>query len=179
MKDIKRKPRKRQPKSDYATLADARRNRRDFLRLLGKGLLAIPVAGLANACGVGRKETADVTGEDYQLGGDDISVDAHSEPDYELAGGAPFEPDVRSEPDFELAGDEELIDVYTEPDYELAGGIEAPEEEPEVIDQPDIKEQDWGLDGIIDDPDLDIKPEPEDVQDDDYWLSGGIGEPVE
>ncbi len=139
MNDIKRKPRKRQPKSDYATLADARRNRRDFLRLLGKGLLAIPVAGLANACGVGRKEEAD---EVYAVTGDLVGDDTYSEPEYELAGGARFEPDEYSEPDYELAGDEDLVDVYTEPDYELAGGLEAPEEEPEVLDQSDIKEED-------------------------------------
>ena len=192
MSDIKRKPRKRQPKSDYATLADARRNRRDFLRLLGKGLMAIPVAGLASACGVGREQEKPDWGVAGGLQAPDVhsNPDSFQEPDYELAGGAPFEPDEYSEPDYELAGDEELVDVYTEPDYELAGGLEAPEEEPEVLDQPDIKEEDWGLDGIIDDPDLepkDVQEEPEDVQDEpedvqeeeDYWLSGRIGEPIE
>jgi hypothetical protein len=182
---MERKPRKKtRENANYPTHDNAKSARRQFLKILGKSLLAIPAASLANACGVGRKEEADIAGEDYSVSG--VVEDTHSEPDYELAGGAPFEPDEHSEPDYELAGDEELVDVYTEPDYELAGGLEAPEEEPEVLDQPDIKEEDWGLDGIIDDPDFDIKPEPEDVQDepedvqeDDYWLSGGIGEPIE
>ncbi len=183
MSDIKRKPRKGQPKSDYATYADARRNRRDFLRLLGRGLMALPVAGLASACGVGRESE-----ENFELSGK-VSADIHNnpdliqEPDYELAGGAPFDPDQYGQPEetFEVPGDLEWEkDTYSEPDYELAGGLEAPEEEPEVLDQPDIKEEDWGLDGIIDSPELDVKPEPEDVQEEeDYWLSGGIGEPVE
>jgi hypothetical protein len=38
-----------------------------------------------------------------------------------------------------------------------------------------VKEPDWGLAGIIDEPDL--QPHQEDIQEEDYTLSGGIGEP--
>lgn len=182
MTDIKRKPRKRRPKSDYATYADARRNRRDFLRLLGKGLMMIPAAGLANACGVGRKQE----GEDWGVaGGLEVpevrsSPDAIQEPDYELAGGAPFDPDQYSQPEeiYTVPGDLEWEqDTSPEPEFISPGGPAEIDAKPEVLDQPDIKEEDWGLDGIIDDPD--IHPEPEDVQEEDYWLAGGIGEPVD
>lgn len=179
MTDIKRRPRKQKPDTGYATHADARRNRREFLRLLGRGLMMIPAAGLANACGIGReKETP------YELSGDlappdtITNPDAITEPDYELAGGAPFDPDQYAEPDFQIAGDDVPVDLYHEPDFVSPGGPIEIDIKPELQDQPDIKEEDWGLDGIIDSPE-DIKPEPEDVQEEDYALSGGIGEPIE
>jgi len=51
----------RRTAANYPTHDDARRNRRDFLKLLARGMLAVPIAGLAG-CGVGREQQ-------WELGG--------------------------------------------------------------------------------------------------------------
>jgi hypothetical protein len=174
MTDIKRQPRRRQPTSEYATLAEARRNRRDFLRLLGRGLVAVPLASIAAACGVGKEQHYELNG--VQRVPEDAleetrGPDAVASPDYELAGGAPFEPqpDVIGEPDYQIAGDEMAVDLHEQADFVSPGGPA------EIDEQPDVKEPDWGLAGIIDEPDL--QSHQEDIQEEDYTLSGGIGEP--
>lgn len=51
---MKRKPVKTR-KATYATYDDARKNRREFLRLILRGALAVPFVGLAG-CGIGREK---------------------------------------------------------------------------------------------------------------------------
>ncbi len=167
---MQRKPRRpaARRQADYPTAEIARSNRRDFLRLLGRGLLAVPVAGLANACGIGREkeewgppgdqappdiEGQDLAAEDYTLGG--IMEDIEYPPRIDAGGIAPM--DIEEEDFPPLAGDMPPPDIKPQKDVEddtfppLPG--EAPFE-PDVVTgevkehdtKPDTGEE-WPVDG--------------------------------
>jgi hypothetical protein len=158
--ELKRKRANKKTAASYPTYTTARSKRRDFLKLLGKGLLAIPLAGVVNACGVGREmEDEDV----WQTAGvappPDQSGDVVEE-DWVSPGGVGL--DIKDN-DYQLGGvapqDIEQIDI---------GGI-APA---------DIEEEFPPLMGDMPAPDVISKPDTctTDVEDD-YGIPGGIGEP--
>ncbi len=178
-----RKPRRKtRGESSYPTHDNAKSARRQFLKILGKGLLAIPAAGLANACGIGREEhwqtsgdleppdwlepDPDIIEEDlYSLGGVAVEDIDYPDPDieeFDLGGVAP-PPDIKEEDFPPLAGDEPIPDLIQQPDNN-PGDIqeedfpplpgEAPFE-PDIVEQEVKKEPDveeWPLDGDMEIP---------------------------
>ncbi len=173
MTDKTRKPRKRSDQATYGTYDDARRNRRDFLRLLARGLLAVPAAGILKGCGVGREKQfetggvmevpTDADAEDFRLGGSDGGEPEH---DWNISGGAPYDPDLDSPPD---------KDVHVDPDFVSPGGPM------EIEEGPDVQEEDWQLGGIAPAPDaIELQPDAgatkKDVEED-FVLMGDYEEP--
>ena len=179
---MERKPRRKtREEANYPTHDNARNNRRQFLKILGRGLLAIPAAGLANACGIGREaqfespggmeapdwwETdPDVRDEDlYQLGGvapEDIDYQHPDVEEFDVGGVSP-PPDIEEEfPP--LAGDAPPPDLIPQPEIKhediqeedfppLPG--EAPFE-PDIV-EPDVKKEvdaeEWPVDGDMEIP---------------------------
>ncbi len=179
---MERKPRRKtRGEASYPTHDNARSNRRQFLRFLGKGLLAIPAAGLVNACGVGKErefenpgglrepdwlETEpDVVDEDlYRLGGvapEDIDYRVPDVEEFDVGGVAP-PPDIEEEfPP--LAGDAPPPDLIQQPDtsHEDIQEEDFPPLPGEAPFEPDIVEQDvkkevdaeeWPVDGDMEIP---------------------------
>jgi hypothetical protein len=127
-------------KASYPTHEEAKSDRRSFLSLLGRGLVAAPLLGMAGCEFAGKKKGpadagADVLGEpDYTLGGvapDGIGVEPDtgpdSGPDWNLSGGAPMDPDLRTPPD---------------EDYQVAGDLGSEVQAPDLKPQPDAAEED-------------------------------------
>ncbi|MBM4356277.1 MAG: hypothetical protein FJ109_21215 [Deltaproteobacteria bacterium] len=163
-------------KAKYPTHEEARSDRRRFLNLLGRGLLAAPLLGVAG-CEFGSKKklpvdaAADAVLEpDYTLGGvapDSIGVEPDNGPDWNLSGGAPMDPDVRTPPDkdYQVQGDLG-IDVGTpdtctrKPDAEGEFPPLPGEAVPDVKPQPDTTEEDVPpLAGDM--PAPDVTPQPQ------------------
>jgi len=158
---LKRKKVKRRQAAEYPTVDQARQHRRRFLRILGKGLLAAPLMGLAR-CGAGREQLGDAGNAPDVIGDPDWMVAGNvdiPEPDWHMMGIAPWDiEDPRPDPD------------AVEPDWPVAGDM----------DPPDIKEDFPPMPGEAVDPDiLPQKPDtgsyPQDVEED-WPIPGGIGE---
>jgi hypothetical protein len=136
-KMMDRKPRKKQvQQGDYPTLARARSARRDFLKLLGKGLLAIPAAGLANACGVGKEKEYELSGDQAPPDWLERDPDVSSEPDFQLGGVVAEDihpPNPQDIQEFDLGGVAPPPDIQEQDFPPLAGDLE----------EPDIQEQDF------------------------------------
>ena len=154
---LKRKKVRKTEPTAYPTLAEAGKDRRAFLKILGRGMIAVPVLGLAR-CNLG---SSNVT--------KDAADDAAAEPDWQTMGVAPI--DVRDPPP-----DPDVTDAGTDSmRYEL-GGV-APRE---VQYDPDIKEVE-NLAGDMPDPDVISKPDTCSNADaggfEDIPVPGGIMEP--
>ena len=157
-----RKPRRKQRgKTSYPTHATAKNARRQFLKILGRGLLAIPAAGIANACGIGREKHWELSGDQappdwlepdpdiieedyYSLGGVAVEDINYQQPDieeYDLGG---LTPDIQEEDFPPLAGDAPPPDLIQQPDND-PGDIQEEDFPPlpgEAPFEPDIVEED-------------------------------------
>ncbi len=172
---MKRQKVKRNDSAAYPTAVDAKRDRRWFLRLMGRGLLGASVLSVSR-CGefVGKQLLDD------SAGGPDVDPDVWVEPDWQLGGVArppdgwdQPEPDIIS-PDLEDEEFPQLMGDMPPPDVKLP---------PDVVDEPDvckvepeIDEPDWELGGVAPEPDV-YYPE-EDIQEEDEWgIAGGLAAP--
>lgn len=144
------KPRKskRKPAESYPTYREARQNRRQFLAILGKGLLAAPLLALTRCDGPGKEEWVtggvpeppDLNPEDAVIPGD-MPIDIQTNP-----------PEAQY-PDYELMGITDAPDLKEKDFPPLEGDMPAPDivpQNPDVVDPPqeDVQEQDWVLGGV-------------------------------
>ncbi len=169
--------------ASYPTHADAKSDRRRFLGLLGKGFIAAPLLGVAGCeFGGSKKKLPTDAGEDailepdYTLGGvapdpdyneaGDIG-DTTREPDWNLSGGAPMDPDLRTRPEEVVAPPGDMALDVDSPDgcsTKLDAEGEFPplpgEAVPDVKPQPDATEEDVPpLAGDMPAPDVTSQPE--------------------
>ncbi len=159
---MERKPRrKKRGNANYPTHDRARNARRQFLKILGKSLLALPVAGLANACGIGREEHWQTSGDQappdwlepdpdiieddlYSLGGiaaEDIDYQQPEVEEFELGGVAP-PPDIQEEDFPPLSGDAPPPDLIEQPDLQEEDFPPLPGEapfEPDIVAEEDVQ----------------------------------------
>lgn len=181
--ELKRKKAKRKGNASYPNIREAKHKRRDFLRILGKGLLAAPLLSLARCTeGIGKMVLGDAEDgydePDWQLMGvapydmveQPPDIKKKNEEDWQISGGVGIDPDAqRQEEDWQVAGDLG-VDIGEEEDYWASPGGpfdqdintqpdvpplpgEAPE--PDLKPEPDTGE--WPIDGDMPMPEEDVK----------------------
>jgi hypothetical protein len=120
---ITRKKARQSSQAGYPTLDEARRNRRVFLKFLGKGALAVSLGGLANCSGVGKESTKDAESEDWAMGGEaPQDIKRTPDEDWGYAGGiqAPdVTPDVGPPPDEWHTAGIAPADMWEQPDKDI------------------------------------------------------------
>lgn len=182
---LERKKAKKEGTVAYPTATQARQDRRHFLAVIGRGLLAAPLAAMASACGIGRDsfQTSGVPRPPEDLGPEEDFTtmgvapnDIESEPEqYDLAGIAPRDVKEEFPP---LAGDMPPPDAISKPDGCPKPGDAEGEFPPlpgEMI-EPDVKPdkgEEWPIDGDMPMPDVKAHKDVEE----DWPLAGGMGDP--